>query len=416
MKKILWVMSRPLAGAFGSSKNNFSGTWLDAAFESCCNLNDIELYIATTGNVSHIMSEKRGHHVLYMLPGGGKKYDENNSSNIQAWIALKHLVKPDIIQIWGTECDCAKIALQTFTDIPSVIYIQGMMDAVARGYDAEIPFKKKLQIITPYDIIHMNWINASQEKYIERAVREKEILNMATAAIVENDWCEDQIHAISPKCMCYRSNLPIKESFWKRNWSFDNVGLHTIFTNAGSMPLKGHHVLLKALHIVKLSFPDFKIYIPGTPLDLKKAGRNFHTPGYSYFLSSLIKQYELQDNIIYVGLLSDTQMAEYLSKVHVFVMPSCVENHSSSLIEAQIVGTPCITSFVGGTGSVVKDGVNALIYNFHDAASLAGHICRIFKSKDLALKLSSGANLYRQKRKNNIGKELLGIYQNLIEK
>ena len=149
---------------------------------------------------------------------------------------------------------------------------------------------------------------------------------------------------------------------------------------------------------------------------MKKAGRNFHTSGYSYLLSSLIKEYELQDNINYVGLLSDIQMAEYLSKVHVFVMPSCVENHSSSLIEAQIVGTPCITSFVGGTGSVVKDGVNALIYNFHDAASLAGHICRIFKSKNLALKLSSGANLYRQKRRNNMGEELLGIYQKLIEK
>lgn len=413
MKKVLWVISRPLTGSFGTPLNSFSGSWLDAAFESCCNRKDIELHIASVGKVQSILVEKRKGHFLYLLPGGGKQYDERDYSNKQAWNELKKLSNPDIIQIWGTECDYAKIALQTFTNIPSIIYIQGVMDAVARGYDAELSFKTKLSIITPYDLLHRNWIDISQKRYALRAVREKDILNMATASIVENDWCEDQIHAIAPNCICFRSNLPIKTSFWKKHWALKNITPHSIFTNAGSMPLKGHHILLEALSIIKKSYPDVKLFIPGTPLDINKAGRNLHTSGYSYLLAKLIRRFHLQENIKYVGMLSDVQMAEFLSTSHVYVMPSCVENHSSSLIEAQVVGTPCVTSFVGGTGHVVKDGVNALIYNFHDPATLAGNVCRIFNSDELALRLSSGANRYKECRNNNVGEDLMKIYQNI---
>ena len=274
-----------------------------------------------------------------------------------------------------------------------------------------LSFKTKLKILTPFDIIHRNWINASQNKSYKRALREKEILNMASAAIVENDWCEDQIRGIAPGCVCYRSNLPIKDSFWDKKWNFEKIEPYSIFTNAGSMPLKGHHILFEALGIVKKSFPTFKLYVPGIPLNLDSNGRNFRTSGYSYLLANLLKKYNLQNNVHYVGLLSDVQMADYLSKVHLYVMPSCVENHSSSLIEAQIVGTPCVSSFVGGTGTVVKDGINALIYNFHDPLSLAGNICRVFESRELALKLSSGANEYRLGRKNNIGDDMVRIYR-----
>lgn len=413
MKKVLWIMSRPLSGSFGSSNNNFSGTWLDAAFDGCSNQPDVELHIATVGKVNKVTVENRGRHTLYLLPGGDKYYDENNSTNVNSWGELKKLCNPDILQIWGTECDYAKLALQTFSDIPSIIYIQGIMAAVARGYDAGLSLKTKLQIITPYDLIHRNWINKNQNKYYKRAEREKKVLNMATAAIVENDWCEDQIHSIAPNCICYRSHLPIKQSFWTRKWSINNIERHTVFTNAGSMPLKGHHILLEALRIIVAKYPKTKLYIPGTPLAYNNARRNLNTSGYSLLLSRQIVKYNLQNNIEYVGLLSDVEMTEYLSKVNVYVMPSCVENHSSSLIEAQIVGTPCVSSFVGGIGSFVKNGVNAMLYNFPDSASLAGNVCRIFESDDLAKSLSNESRKMMEKRPVDVGLELLDIYNTM---
>jgi len=408
--KVLWVVSRPLCGSFGSTNKNFSGSSLDAAFESCKNYDDLELHIVCVGAVSKILIEYRGRHVLYMLPGGGKRYDENDSINIHAWAELKQITNPNIIQICGTECDYAKLALKTFAGIPSIVYIHGVMDSVARGYDAELSLKTKLKILTPFDIIHRNWINAGQNRYYKRALREIEILNMVSAAIVESDWCEDQIRGIAPRCVCYRSNLPIKQVFGERTWRFEEIEPYTIFTNAGSMPLKGHHILFEALGVVKKSFPDVKLYVPGVPLNLKTNGRNFCTSGYSYLLASLIKKNNLQDNVCYVGLLSDVQMADFLSKVHLYVMPSCVENHSTSLIEAQFVGTPCVSSFVGGVSSIVKDGINALIYNYHDSFSLAGHIRRIFESEELARGLSIGAKEYSLSRKCNIGEDLINIY------
>lgn len=413
MKRVLWVISRPLSGSFDTPKTSSSGSWLDAAYDGCCHNNDIELHIATVGKVDKIVIERRSPHVLYLLPGGGSVYNENSGSNLKSWKSLKEISNPDIVQIWGTECDFAKLVLTVFSDIPSLVYIQGVMDSVARGYDAGLSFKTQMSMLTPYDILHRSWIYKNKKRYAKRAIHEREILNMATAAIVENDWCEDQIKSIAPNCRCYRSNLPIKKSFWERKWLAENFKRHTIFTNAGGLPLKGHHILFEALKIIIEKYPDVKLYIPGVPLNWESAKKDFHTNGYSFFLSKMIKKYKLQNNIEYVGLLSDKEMAEYLSKVNVYVMPSYIENHSSSLIEAQIVGTPCVSSFVGGTASVVKDGVNALLYSYPDAASIAGHVCRIFESDALAQKLSLGANFYRQNRTNNVGAELMEIYKKM---
>ena len=41
---------------------------------------------------------------------------------------------------------------------------------------------------------------------------------------------------------------------------------HTIMCPAADYPIKGLHMLLKALAIVKKQYPDVKLYVPGSPL------------------------------------------------------------------------------------------------------------------------------------------------------
>ena len=91
-------------------------------------------------------------------------------------------------------------------------------------------------------------------------------------------------------------------------------------------------------------------------------------------------------------------------------MPSVMENHSSSLIEAMIVGAPCISSLVGGVADIVKHGENALLYNSTDAESLAGCIIRIFDDKNLANRLGDSARLICESRMQNFGSEMVDIY------
>ena len=133
------------------------------------------------------------------------------------------------------------------------------------------------------------------------------------------------------------------------------------------------------------------------------------------YLNKLIQENNLNENIIYTGPLTSEQMFEHLVTCNVYVMPSIVENHSSSLIEAMIVGSPCITSLVGGTASLINHGKNALLYNSLDTDSLAGCIIRIFENPEFAQTLGSGAFEIRGSRSGSFGDEMVKIYAELIK-
>lgn len=239
---------------------------------------------------------------------------------------------------------------------------------------------------------------------------EHKILQNSYGIILENDWCEDQMNAIAPGKQIFRSKLPIKQVFFDKEWDIDVVTAHTIFTNAGAAPIKGHHILFKALGIVKREFADVKVLIPG----FSRMGNSFKDRigrnGYSNYLSKLIRKYHLEDNIQYVGVLNSEGMAEMIAKCNVFVMPSCIENHSSSLIEAMIVGAPCVSSFVGGVGSIAVHNKNSLLYNYPDAEALAGLICRVLRNRELAVSLSDNAKKIREDRIVNLGEDFSSIY------
>lgn len=241
---------------------------------------------------------------------------------------------------------------------------------------------------------------------------EREMFKIASAVIVENDWCEDICKCVNPNLSVFRNIRSIKKGFYQYQWSIDNINRQTIFTNAGGYPIKGHHILFKALSIVKQKYPNFKCYILGTMLSTYNATKRRN--GYIQYLIDLIEDGKLSDNIVYTGFLSMNQMIESIIKSNVYVMPSIVENHSSSLIEAMILGAPSISSLVGVTASLIQQKKNGILYNSLDAESLAGNIIRVFENDELVNSLSREALNMRTIRKQNFGTEMLHVYQKLV--
>lgn len=413
--RILWITSRPIAGTCGTSKSASSGSWLDAAYESCKEFDGIDIDVASLGNVPDITEYKDGNSHFFLLPGGADvKYSILAKKNIEQWEKLKAAVSPDIVHIWGTEKSYYLLAQRTFCNVPSLVYIQGVITKIAEDYSAGLSEWTKLRYTSFQDIYRGTWINRTQRHFKKMASVEHELLQNAKGVFIENDWCEDQIRAFAPNLRFYRSKLPIKTVFFEKEWNVKTVTPHTIFTNAGAAPIKGHHILFKALNIVKREFPDVQVWVPGFSRMSNSIKDRIGRNGYSQYLARLIKKYNLRDSIHYVGVLNAEQMADTIAKANVFVMPSCVENHSSSLIEAMIVGAPCVSSFVGGVGSIAVHNRNALLYNYNDYESLAGLICRVFRSNDLAMYLSENAKRIRADRIFDLGKEFTEIYQAAI--
>lgn len=405
--KVLWVTKVPFNYHYQmmgvKTQTIQSGSWLTAAFEDIKRCSDIELHIVTVANVKDRLTKEYENVHFHILPNfGDSSYNIDSTKVKQTWKELRQVIAPDCLQLWGTEYSISLAAARAFKGIPILVYMQGLISVVKQHYYDGVPFK--YITMTPRDVY-------AKRVYSKKCKVEKEIMSLATGAIVENDWCIDQCKALNSNIKIFKNFLPIKKIFYDVDWNITNVNRHVIMTNAGGYPIKGHHILFKALAIVKQKYPDVVVNVPGVPLT-KEFNLRCVT-GFNIYLKRLIDQYNLSSNINFVGVVPDHQMVEMLRTCNVYVMPSIVENHSCSLIEAMIAGAPCITSLVGGIAGMVSHMNNAILYNSLDAESLAGNIIRIFENDELAISLGREAKQMGYSRPQNFGEEIISIYKSL---
>lgn len=415
MMKILWITNilfshhKTMMGLDSSQVTG--GTWLNAAYEASLEDPSVELYIATIGNVQSVTKGQKDGNTFYILPGKNSiDYNIKSLKHLGEWQEIINDIKPDAAIIWGTETRFAYLAMKALTGIPTAIYMQGLIGSIYDHYFDGVPNKFRMRTLR--DIIDKFNPQSQYNNFKRQRLLESEMIRMADAVIVENDWCEDICRSLNSRLKVFRNMLPIREVFYSKKWNASNSG-HNIFTNAGGYPIKGHHILFKALAIVKKRFPDFKCYIPGEELstfdNLKRR------TGYMMYLLKLIRDNNLQDNVIYTGRMSSEGMADMIAKSNIYVMPSIVENHSSSLIEAMIVGAPSISSLVGGTASLITPNKNGILYNSLDAESLAGNIIRLFEDEKLLRSIARNSIDIRNTRKQDFGVEMKNIYSSLVK-
>ena len=410
--KVLWITNILFAHhheMMGIKGKATGGTWLYAAYEESLKDKKLELHIVTSSSsVSHTKKSESDGNTFYIIPGGGaREINIDSAGNIQKVKTLIDSIRPDVAVLWGTESHLAYLFAISLKEIPTVVYMQGVIKSIYDHYYDGMP--PKYHNATFRDILDSINPHSSINEFKKQADLERVILESSDAVIVENDWCEDICRNVNPELKIFRNKLPIRDVFFQNNWSVDKMKPHSIFTNAGGYPIKGHHILLKALGIVKKQYPDFTCYIPGEKLSTYNSLKR--RTGYIKLLEDLIVEGNLQDNIVYTGFLSSEEMIEHLCTCNAYVMPSVMENHSSSLIEAMVVGAPCISSLVGGVADLVVHGKNAFIYNSTDAENLAGYIIRIFSDTELAIKLGLNAELIKESRKQNFGDEMTCIYK-----
>ncbi|WP_321424542.1 glycosyltransferase [uncultured Bacteroides sp.] len=415
--KVLWITNGLFAHHFSllnqEPKLSASGSWLYAAYEAAKNSADIELHIATVSNRKDMLNGKYEGVSFYILPGGSIfDYDLESQANQNYWKELAENIKPDILVSWGSEARFAYLAFKCFSNnTPKVIYVQGVMNAIVGHLDDGVPHKVLCSTLRDY-VDKLNPKKKDKLFYNQTEI-EKKLFKLADAAIVENDWCESQCKAMNPKIGVFYNKLPIKKDFYNCSWNIDKIDELSIFTNAGGVTYKGHHILFQALSIVKKTFPKVKLYIPGDNYLLHTKGF-IHRTGYYNWLHRIYNNNSLHENIIFTGVLSSQQMAERLAKSNLYVMPSMVENHSSSLIEALIVGVPCISSMVGGAASLVHHGEDALLYNSREHETLAGYIIKLLGDKEMCKLLGKQALNIRENRRTDFGQEMFSIYKSIL--
>jgi len=83
-----------------------------------------------------------------------------------------------------------------------------------------------------------------------------------------------------------------------------------------------------------------------------------------------------------------------------------------------ILGVPCLATNVGGTSSILQDGVDGILVQDGDPWSMAGAILEILNNKQMALKFSNNSRIKALKRHNvtNVIATYKTIYSEIIQK
>lgn len=91
-------------------------------------------------------------------------------------------------------------------------------------------------------------------------------------------------------------------------------------------------------------------------------------------LTSLVKQFSLEENVIYAGWVTGTKKAELLSASDVYILPSYNEGLPISILEAMTGLLPVISTPVGGITEIVRDNENGILVQPGDVKAIKSAI------------------------------------------
>ncbi len=334
------------------------------------------------------------------------------------WLEVNDKLKPDIIHIHGTEFAHGLAYIKACSKENVVVSIQGLVGVYERYYNAGIMCNEIIRNITFRDIVRRDNIFQQRLKMRNRGVLEQEYLKLVDYVIGRTTWDKTHSLAINPNinyCFC---NETLRDCFYNNKWVFENCERHSIFISQATYPIKGLHQVIKALPNVLMKYPNAKLYVGGCDfISIHNLKDRIRQSGYAKYILNIMNDLNIRDKVIFTGSLSENEMCDRYLKSHIFICPSSIENSPNSLGEAQLLGVPCIASYVGGSPEFMDYGKAGLLYRFEEHEMLAEAICRIFKNNYIQEEIDRGRELAvgRHDKKNNIGM-LLSIYSKILIK
>lgn len=294
-----------------------------------------------------------------------------------------------------------------------VISIQGMTSAYHYYYYG-MSKSDVYKNLTLRDLLRGSIID-DQHRFKKRSEYEIEMLHMANHVIGRTSWDRAHVWAINPDAKYHFCNETLRPEFYDGPmWSYEKCNKHSIFLSQAGYPIKGLHQLLKAMPLILTHYPDTTIRVAGGDITKCDSFKDWvHFSGYGRYVKNLIHHLHLTGKMTFIGNKNAEEMKQEYLSANVFVCPSTIENSPNSLGEAQILGVPCVASYVGGIPDMMK-GNEENLYRFEDVEMLAEKVCRVFADKNKQICVRDLA----KKRHDSIvnARSLSQIYDTIISK
>ncbi len=410
--RILWSVNTlmPKVAKKLGIKSSHAISWVDAMSKRLMASGDIELAIVSpTDNAINFKVESDGI-IFYLIKETGSN---------EEWLKVLSDFRPDIIHLYGTEKGHNLPLLEMSQSVPVVISLQGILTEYERFYYGGIDVSTLIKNITIRDIIR-GTVFKERKNFQRLAKCEQKMLNMVKYVEGRTEWDRVAATTINDKLMYYYCPRLLRNAFYEcEPWSVDTFEPHTIFIHQGNYPIKGLHFVLEALALLRKRYPDVRLYVAGNDIINRKTTKDkLKRNGYSKYLKKLVDRYDLSNCITFTGYLTAEQLAKKLSVCNVMVIPSSIENSPNSLAEAELVGVPCVASYVGGNYEMLRDNQDGFLYCYNEPGILAEKVSQIFDSVEIAHRFSQSARAFAMKRHDpqTLETMLRNIYNDVIER
>lgn len=419
--RILWIVNCPLPEA-SLLMNEIStpfGGWLVSTSKYLSENGDIELSIAfPKKNIKEIKILNGKKIKYYIFPPINQK-DINNRIKIDGFIKILEGTRPDIIHIFGTEYPHTLVMVRICNNknIITVISIQGLVSICSKHFMAYLPQKIQNRW-TIRDFIKQDNLKKQQTNFYNRGKLEIEAIKETKFIIGRTTWDKACTTQINPQMRYYFCNETLRDEFYKHIWEINTCEKNSIFVSQGGYPLKGLHLVLEAMPLILAQYPSTILYVGGHDVTkLSNLKEKFKISSYGRYINELIQKNNLQNKVVFIGILDEKQMCERYLKSNVFVCPSSIENSPNSLGEAMLLGLPCVASNVGGISDLLRHEKDGYVYQADAPYMLAYYICTIFENEKLTLELSHNArNHALETHDKKINHEtLMNIYKSIIK-
>ena len=333
-----------------------------------------------------------------------------NNSTVISQFFTDHLF--DIYHVFGIELKYTKDIYDYLPIEKTLFYIQGFACACYRH------FFGNLRTLYPTNPIRDYTMSDMLTKFKNSAVSEDLILRTCKYITGRTDFCKAILFEHHCNAKYYHLNESLRDPFYSADkWDIQNIKRHSIFVSQASYPIKGTWMIIEIVRVLKEYYPDVTCYISGTDIFNVSGIATKLRVSFVSQMQDLIFKYGLKDNFVFTGPKSAEEMIPMYQQANVYLLASTIENSSNSLQEAMFLGTPCVSSNVGGISSIVESNQQALLYPADDIAQGAYAISKIFENDELAKSLSVNGQKRVSElvdREKNL-ETLLDIYKDMLE-
>lgn len=392
--KVLWICNlipARIAAAMKQNEHQNKEGWVSSAMRKVIDHDEMELAVAFPRKSDELLQGRfRGvrYYSFYEDTDHPEEYDPSLEG------ALGHICEefvPDVIHCFGTEYPHT-LAILKLSEWRNrvLVHMQGVMSRCAEAYEAGLP-EEVTERATFRDMVRHDAIWQQKEKYEKRAAHEVEIISLAQYISGRTAFDKDYVATLHPSCTYYSMNETLRSSFYRAQWERHDKG-HVIFLSQGNIPLKGAHLAIEALAIVREKYPDAELRVAGDNI-LRGRGllERIKLSGYGRYLRGLIAKHRLEGAVRYLGQQTEAEMVKDYLDADVCLLASVMENSPNSLGEAMLLGLPCVAANVGGVESLAENDKEVLLVRPLDAQAMADALIRVFDDPEHAVEMGAAA-------------------------